>query len=338
MIQVGIVNVTGYAGAEVARLVARHPAARLSWVTGRSEAGKPLGTVFPHLADLGLTVLPEPPESADVVFLALPHHASAEMASQLLAGGARVVDLSADFRLRDVAVYNEFYGAHPSPGLLTEAVYGLPEVYRLQLSKTRLIANPGCYPTASVLGVLPALWAGLIGPGIIIDAKSGVSGAGRTLALGNHFSEVNENVKAYGLDGHRHWPEILQEMQVAAGSAMAVRLTFIPHLIPMTRGILATAYAEPSRVVTSGELQALYRETYSKEPFVRVVPAAPQTKQVLGSNYCFVYPTVDRAGRVVVVTVIDNLVKGAAGQAIQNMNIMLGLEETAGLTQLPLYP
>jgi N-acetyl-gamma-glutamyl-phosphate reductase len=338
MLKVGIINVTGYAGAEIARLLARHPGVQLSWVTGRGDAGKPLGSVFPHLAELDLPVLAEPPGGADLVFLALPHHASAEMAAGLLSAGARVVDLSADFRLRDVAVYNEFYGAHAAPELLADAVYGLPEVYRSQLAGARLVANPGCYPTASVLAVLPAIMEGVVGPGIIVDAKSGVSGAGRTLALGSHFSEVNENVKAYGLDGHRHWPEILQEMQAAAGSRMMVRLTFIPHLIPMTRGILATAYAEPTRDITAEQVRDLYQEAYSREPFVRVVSAPPQTKQVLGSNYCFIYPTVDRAGRLVVVSVIDNLVKGAAGQAVQNMNLMLGLGETDGLAQLPLYP
>ena len=310
----------------------------MSWVTGRSEAGKPLGTVFPHLAELDLPVLAEPPESADVVFLALPHHASAGMAASLLGGGARVVDLSADFRLRDVAVYNEFYGAHPAPDLLVEAVYGLPEAYRSQIAVSRLVANPGCYPTASILAILPAIKEGLVGPDIIVDAKSGVSGAGRALALGSHFSEVDENVKAYGLDGHRHWPEILQELQVAAGGRAVVRLTFVPHLIPMTRGILATVYAELGSGVTLQHVRAAYQETYSGEPFVRVVSSPPQTKQVLGSNFCFIYPSVDRAGRLVVVSVIDNLVKGAAGQAVQCMNIMLGLRETDGLGQLPLYP
>jgi len=337
--RVGIVNVTGYTGAETARLLARHPAIEVAWVTGRSEAGKRLATVFPHLQEIDQTIVPEPGEEVDVAFLALPHHAAGEMARPLLDRGIRLIDLSADFRLRDLAVYEEFYGSHPAPDLLPQAVYGLPEVYRREIRAAKLVANPGCYPTASILALLPALREGIIAPGIVVDAKSGVSGAGRTLALSSHFSEVNESVRAYGLDGHRHMPEIRQELQAAYGNRGQVRLTFIPHLIPMTRGILATAYADLTVDWPGERVRALYQEFYAKEPFVRVVAEPPQTKQVWGSNYCYVYPTVDRrTRRLIVVSVIDNLVKGAAGQAIQNMNLMLGLPETMGLEALPIYP
>ncbi len=337
--RVGIVNVTGYSGAETARLLARHPGVEIAWVTGRSEAGKRLSAVFPHLREIDQTIVAEPGEEVDVAFLALPHHAAAEIAGPLLERGMRLVDFSADFRLRDVAVYEEVYGHHPAPDLLGEAVYGLPEAYRRAIRSARLVANPGCYPTASILSLLPALREGIIDPAVVVDCKSGVSGAGRTLALASHFSEVDESVRAYGLDGHRHWPEIRQELQVAFGHRGQVRLTFIPHLIPMARGILATAYADLAVDWPVERVRALYDEFYAQEPFVRVVPEPPQTKQVWGSNYCYIYPTVDRrAGRLVVVSVIDNLVKGAAGQAVQNMNIMLGLPETMGLEALPIYP
>ncbi len=337
--RVGIVNVTGYAGAEVARLLATHPGVELAWVTGRSEAGKRLSAVFPHLREIDQVIAGEPGETVDVAILALPHHAAAEIAGPLLKGGTRLVDISADFRLRDLSVYEEFYGRHPAPELLDEAVYGLPEVYRGRIRGARLIANPGCYPTASILALLPALREGVIGGSVIVDAKSGVSGAGRTLALSSHFSEVDESVRAYGLDGHRHLPEILQELQAAAGLGRQVRLTFIPHLIPMTRGILATAYGDLAEGWTAERVRALYQDFYAAEPFVRVVAEPPQTKQVRGSNFCYIYPAVDRrAGRLVVVSVIDNLVKGAAGQAIQNMNLLLGLPETMGIEGLPVYP
>jgi N-acetyl-gamma-glutamyl-phosphate reductase len=337
--RVGIVNVTGYAGAEAARLLASHPGVEIAWLTGRSEAGKRLVSVFPHLREIDQVIAAEPGEDVDVAILALPHHASAEMAGALLSRGMRLVDISADYRIGDLALYEEFYGHHPAPELLGEAVYGLPEVYRERIRGARLVANPGCYPTASILAVLPALREGIIDGSVIVDAKSGVSGAGRSLALSSHFSEVDESVRAYGLDGHRHWPEMLQEMQAAAGKKVTVRLTFTPHLIPMTRGILATVYGELSVGWPVERIRALYREFYASEPFVRVVTEPPQSKQVWGSNYCHVYPSVDRrTGRLVVVSVIDNLVKGAAGQAVQNVNLLLGLPETMGLEGLPVYP
>lgn len=339
MVRAGIVNVTGYAGAEAARLLARHPAVQLVAVTGRSAVGQPLGSVFPHLADLDL-VIGEELDDVEVALSALPHHASAERVPALIERGVRVVDISADYRLHDVAVYERWYGAHPSPGLLDEAPYGLPELHRTAIAAARLVANPGCYPTAAILALAPV--AAQIEPGVIIDAKSGVSGAGRSLSLTTHYSEINENCQAYGLDGHRHQPEIEQELnalRAAGGAAESLEITFVPHLVPMTRGILATCYARLQAGWTQARLLAHYREFYRDAPFVRVVEAPPQTKQTLGSNYCLVCPRLDeRSGRLLAIAALDNLVKGAAGQAVQNLNLMLGLPETAGLDALALYP
>ena len=340
MVRVGIVNVTGYAGAELARLLSRHPAVRLVSVTGRSHAGQPLGAVFPHLDDLRLTVEAEIGD-VDLCFTALPHHASAEVVPALLERGMRVVDISADFRLRDVAVYERWYGAHPAPDLLPLAVYGLPERYASEVASARLVANPGCYPTTTILGLLPLI--DVVEPDIIVDAKSGISGAGRTMKLNvNHFCEVAESCQAYGLDGHRHHPEILQELSAArraAGNEDVLCLTFVPHLVPMVRGILATSYARLREPLSQEQLYERYEAYYADKPFVRVVRQSPQTKHTLGSNLCLVHPRVDEStGRVVVVSCLDNLVKGAAGQAVQNMNLMLGLPETTGLEAAPLYP
>lgn len=339
--RIGIVNVTGYAGAELARILARHPAVELAEVTGRSAAGQPLGSVFPHLAPLGLTVQAEL-ENVDLAFSALPHHASAEACAALVERGIRVVDISADFRLRSLAVYEAWYGPHPAPGLLEEAVYGLPELWRAEVPRARLVANPGCYPTTSILGLAPI--AHLIEPEVIVDAKSGISGAGRTYKQEvNHYCEINESVAAYGLKGHRHQPEIEQELNRQrarrAPNAEPLAVTFTPHLVPMTRGILATCYARLREPLTQKQLRDLYGDFYAGEPFVQVVNEPPYTKQVWGSNYCFVYPLVDeRTGQVRVISVTDNLVKGAAGQAVQNMNLMLGLPERTGLDFLPVYP
>ena len=351
MIRVGIVNVTGYAGAELARLLWRHPEARVVSVTGRSEAGKKLAEVFPHLAVYDLTIAPELGE-VDFAFSALPHAASAEACLPLAKAGVPVVDISADFRLKDPAVYAEWYGVeHPAPELLTGAAYGLTELNREAVRSARLVANPGCYPEAALLALAPAVRAAIIGPEVIIDAKSGVSGAGRGLALNTHLGEAGENVSAYGLKGHRHLPEIVQELaamwpaaEAPASAPPAPRVSFVPHLMPMTRGILATCYAPLAEgALPAGGAQKavaeLYRDFYRDEPFVWVADAPPSTKQTRGSNACIVYPTVDeRAGRLIVVSVLDNLVKGAAGQAIQNMNAMLGLPETAGLEMLAVYP
>jgi len=339
-----IVNVTGYAGVELARLLLRHPEVQLVQVTGRGSAGQPLVDVFPHLGPSALMIEPELTASADVVFSALPHKASAAIAQAVLASGARFIDISADFRLRDVAVYEQWYQvSHPCPELLAQAVYGLPELYRARIREARLIANPGCYPTSAILALAPVME--LIEPDIIVDSKSGVSGAGRTLSLTHHYSEANESCQAYGLAGHRHMPEIAQELatqlklRLAGDEPPPLALTFVPHLVPMTRGILSTCYARLRRECTLEELRERYRASYGDAPFTRLSEQPPQTKQTWGSNYCLVYPTVDkRTGRLVVVSCLDNLVKGAAGQAIQNMNLMCGLDERAGLAALPVYP
>ena len=340
----GILNVTGYSGAELARLLHNHQEVTLASVTGRSAQGQKLGEVFPHLSDIDLTIEGEVGD-VDVVFSALPHKASAEKVIPLLDSDIRVVDISADFRLKSPQVYEEWYQApHPSPRLLEEAVYGLTELYRPQVGSARLVANPGCYPTSAILALAPVVKEGLVGPDIIIDSKSGISGAGRGLSMTTHFSEVNENTKAYGLNGHRHLPEIVQELELL-NPGLKPKITFLPHIVPMTRGILSSCYAPAADaripITDKGkeELLALYRDFYRGEPFVKVVEAPPETKQTWGNNRCLLHPTLDtRTGRVMVISCIDNLVKGAAGQAIQNMNVMLGLPETMGLEALATYP
>ena len=341
---VGIINVSGYAGIELARLLYQHPQVELTSVTGRSAAGQKLGTVFPHLATVDLTIEAELGD-VDLAFSAMPHQESAKEVIPLLDRGIKVVDISADFRLKDAAEYLSWYGfTHPAPQLLEQAVYGLTELYRSQVASAQLVANPGCYPTGAILALAPAVKAGLIEPDIVIDSKSGASGAGRTLSQQTHYSEVNEDTTAYALDGHRHLPEIIQELkQLHPGQSPSV--TFVPHLIPMTRGILTTCYAMlVSGKVTAGEkgekeLRQLYLDFYQDEPFVKVVELPPHTKHTRGNNLCLIYPTIDhRTGRLIVISCIDNLVKGAAGQAVQNMNLMLGLPETTGLEALAIYP
>ena len=342
--KVGIINVTGYAGAEVARILSRHEEVEITCVTGRSGAGKNLGDIFPHLSNLDMEISPDLDKSVDFVFSALPHAASAEALKEAVSSGIKGVDISADFRIRDLNTYSEWYDVeHPCPELMESSVYGLPELHRSEIKACQIAANPGCYPTASILGLAPALEAGIIEPEVIVDAKSGVSGAGRSLSLKIHYSEVNENISAYGLDGHRHMPEISQELDLL--SAQHVNLTFLPHLIPMTRGILASCYAplKDNYIANTSDLKsavkALYKDFYKDEKFTHVVDTPPMTKHTLGSNDCIIYPTVDiRAGRLMVVSCIDNLVKGAAGQAIQNMNIMCGMPEDSGLNQLAIYP
>ena len=340
----GIINVTGYAGVELARLLHQHPEVELVSVTGRSTAGQKLGTVFPHLASLDLTIETEVAE-VDLVFSALPHKESAPEVISLYDRGIKVVDISADFRLKDAAEYPSWYGfTHPAPQLLEQAVYGLPELHQSQITSARLVANPGCYPTGAILALAPAVKSGLIESDIVIDSKSGLSGAGRTLDLKSHYSEANEDVTAYALDGHRHLPEMIQELkQLNTGQNPVI--TFVPHLIPMTRGILTTAYASISPGKLAGgekgreELNRLYQEFYRDKPFVRVTELPPHTKHTWGNNSCLVHPTIDYRGeKIVVISCIDNLVKGAAGQAIQNMNLMLGIPETTGLGALAVYP
>ncbi|MBI3931332.1 MAG: N-acetyl-gamma-glutamyl-phosphate reductase [Chloroflexi bacterium] len=342
--RIGIINVTGYAGVELARLLYQHPEVELTSVTGRSAAGQKLGTVFPHLASIDLTIEAELGE-IDLAFSAMPHQESAKEVIPLLKRGIKVVDISADFRLKDAAEYAAWYGfAHPAPHLLEQAVFGLPELYRSQIASAQLVANPGCYPTGAILALAPAVKAGLIEPDIIIDSKSGISGAGRTLSLSSHYSEANEDVTAYALDGHRHLPEITQELKRLRPQPPP-SITFVPHLIPMTRGILTTAYAtlSPGKVARGDRgqeaLMKLYRDFYRDKPFVRVMATSPHTKHTWGNNLCLIHPTIDRSGeKLIVISAIDNLVKGAAGQAIQNMNLMLGLPETMGLQALAVYP
>lgn len=342
-LRAGVINVTGYAGTELARLLAGHPYIELTAVTGRSAAGKRLADVFPHLFMVDLPITETLEGDVDVVFSALPHAASAEACARFVRAGLPVVDISADFRLHDRDEYESWYKVtHPEPGLLASAVYGLPELHREAIRETKLVANPGCYPTGAILALAPAIRAGLISGDVIVDAKSGVSGAGRSLDLKYHFGEMDESVAAYALTGHRHMPEIRQEL-AALREAPPPRVTFVPHLIPMVRGILTTCYADLDLARLGpdpqAEVAALYRDAYAGEPFTHVLPAPPQTKHTSGSNYCLVHPVVDaRAGRLVVVAVLDNLVKGAAGSAIENANLMLGLPEDAGLRGPALYP
>ena len=341
--KVGIINVTGYAGCELVRILRHHPEVEIASVTGRSAAGQPLGEVFPHLNNMDLDITADLCDDLDLVFSALPHKASAEACIPLLEQGVKVVDISADFRLKQADVYSQWYGVdHPDPTYLEEAVYGLTELNRDAVAEARLVANPGCYPSSAILGLAPAIQNGLIGSDIIVDSKSGVSGAGRTLSMTTHFSEVNENVMAYSVNGHRHLPEISQELDFIADDP--VNLTFLTHLIPMTRGILSSCYAPLQGEIAQDpdaneRVRALYREFYADDAFVQVTNAPPQTKQTLGNNHCLVYPVVDpRTNRLIVISCLDNLVKGAAGQAVQNMNLMCGFPEEMSLESLAVYP
>ncbi len=341
-VKVGIINVTGYVGAELARLLKNHPGVELTSVTGRSAAGKKLDEIFPHLAGLDLTIKPELDE-VGLAFSAMPHKESAQQVMAQLEQGVRVVDISADFRLKDPGAYPCWYGfSHPSPELLKEAIYGLTELNRQKINtSTRLVANPGCYPTGAILALAPLAKEGLTDGDIIIDSKSGISGAGRSLKTSNLYSEADEDTAAYALEGHRHLPEIVQELNSIGNSRALV--TFVPHLVPMSRGILTTCYAKlaggKEDITGQAELISLYKDFYKDEPFIKIVPEPPHTKHTWGSNMCLIHPTIDTAtGRLVIISAIDNLVKGAAGQAVQNMNLMLGLPETAGLTAPPVFP
>ena len=343
--KVGIINVTGYAGMELARILHGHPEVEMAAVTGRSAAGKRLGEMFPHLASCDMEITAEIEESVDFVFSALPHAASAERLEPFVERGVKSVDISADFRLKDLGEYSHWYKIeHPCPQYMEGAVYGLPELHRDEIAQTSLVGNPGCYPSAAILALAPAIEAGIIEPDVVVDAKSGVSGAGRGGSVALNFSEVNENFKAYSLDGHRHHPEITQELG-GLNEGDDLRLTFLTHLVPMTRGILVSCYAPlkegalPEGEASRAAVSEIYRDYYGGEPFTKVVPEPPQTKHTSGNNDCVVYPTVDlRANRLMVIACLDNLVKGAAGGAVQNMNVMCGFEETAGLGQLALYP
>lgn len=345
MIRVGIYGGSGYTGQELLRLLVGHPEAKVAAATSRRFAGVPVSEVYPALAGLtDLVYSDATPEEiagmADFIFLALPHGVSMEFAPVFVRAGRRVVDLSADFRLREEATYEAWYGRHTAAALLRDAVYGLPELYRERIRNAALVANPGCYPTSVILGLAPALRAGWIDPGsIVADSKSGVSGAGREPQIASLYCEVEGGFKAYKIGGHRHTPEIEQELGLLAGKE--IRITFTPHLLPVKRGILSTIYATLGKKVTAGEATSLYREFYREEPFVRISPAGqfPNLSSVVGSNCCGIGVTVDnRTGRLIVVSVIDNLIKGASGQAIQNMNLMSGLAEETGLPRVALFP
>jgi len=345
--KVAVAGASGYTGAELLRLLCRHPAVEVVAVTSETYAGRPVTAALPSLVGfIDLPCEPLDPQRlaavADIVFLALPHTASAPPAASLLEAGCRVIDLSADFRLRDPGIYERWYRVtHPVPHLLDEAVYGLPELYREAIRQARVVAVPGCYPTGALLGLLPLVRAGRIAlDSIIVSAASGASGAGRKLDLPFHFSEANENFKAYAVASHRHTPEMEQELSRLVGHEVV--LSFTPHLVPMTRGILSTIYVSLTSPTAGETLHDLFHQSYKGEPFVRVLPLGtfPETKQVWGSNYCDIGVTVDgRTGRAIVITALDNLVKGAAGQAIQAMNLMADLEESLGLTTPPpLFP
>ena len=343
ILKVGIINVTGYAGSELARILFKHPEVEITSVTGRSAAGKKVPEVLPHLSQMDIPITATIEESVDFVFSTLPSGTSAEILRPFIVSGVPSVDIAADFRIHDPDKFKNAYKLdHPTPELLKNAVYGLPEIHRDQIKKTSLVANPGCFPEASLLALAPAVKSGLVLSDLIIDAKTGISGAGRGgLATSSidHFAEADENVLAYGLTGHGHQPEILQELTELAGNQL-LKVTFVPHRVPMSRGIMATCYATLSdQSVTNEDMIEIYRSFYQNEPFVKVTDFAPQTKYTTGSNMCLVFPVVDRENaRLIVVSCLDNLVKGAAGQAVQNMNLMSGLPETEGLGQLPLYP
>ena len=341
-LKIGIVGGTGYTGVELLRLLALHPQAELSVITSRGEAGQPVADMFPSLRGYVDQAFTDPSQTdltaCDLVFFATPNGIAMQQARALLDKGVRVVDLAADFRVQDIAVWEKWYGmTHACPDLVSEAVYGLPEQNREQIRNARLVANPGCYPTAVQLGFMPLLEAGVVDAGhLIADAKSGVSGAGRKTETQFLFAEAGDNFKAYGVTGHRHLPEISQGLIDMAGNK--VGLTFVPHLTPLIRGIHATLYARLTKEV---DLQALFEQRYQNERFVDVLPqgAHPETRSVRGSNQCRIAVHRPQGGdTVVVLSVIDNLVKGAAGQAVQNMNIMFGFAENMGLELVPLLP
>lgn len=343
MIKAGIVGGTGYTGVELLRLLASHPEVELKVITSRSDDGTPVADMFPNLrgrVDLRFTA-PDMTalKQCDVVFFATPNGTAMHMARELLDAGVRIIDLAADFRIPDIALWEKWYGmTHACPDLVAQAVYGLPEMNRAAIKGARLLANPGCYVTAVTLGFLPLLQNGVVSPaGLVADAKSGVSGAGRKAEVGILYSEVEGSFKAYGVKGHRHLPEISQNLNQVA--AQPVGLTFVPHLLPMVRGIHATLYARLEKPDT--DLQALFEQRYAGEPFVDVMPAGsfPETRTVRGSNLCRIAVHRPQGGdTVVVLSVIDNLVKGASGQAVQNMNIMFGCAETAGIDQIAVLP
>jgi len=343
-LRVAVFGATGYAGVELLRILLNHPKVSLTALTSQRFVGKRVSDVYPSLLGKLDLVLQEArvdqlASRFELAFTSLPHGASMEIVSTLVKGGKRVIDLSADFRLHDLRVYEKWYRTHQAAELLREAVYGLTELHRRELPKADLVAVPGCYPTGAVLGLAPLFAAKLVQGTVLIDSKSGVTGAGRSNAVELSFSEVNENFKAYNVGVHRHTPEMEQELSQIAGRSVTV--FFAPHLVPMSRGILSTMYVELKRSPGEERLRKIYEDFYRREPFVRVLPSGyfPQTKEVRGSNDCAIGLRYDsRVGRLVVITAIDNLVKGAAGQAVQNMNLMYGWPEDEGLRGAALVP
>ena len=346
MIKAGIIGATGYAGNEIARLLLQRDDVELVWLGSRTYEGKAYASVYPNFYGLHDAVcrpddIERMAQEADVIFTATPQGLCASLVSEEILGKVKIIDLSADFRIKDKARYEEWYGIeHKAPEFLGEAVYGLCEINREGIRGARLVANPGCYPTCSILSIYPLLKEGLIDPDtIIIDAKSGVTGAGRGAKVDNLYCEVNENMKAYGVASHRHTPEIEDQLALACGKELMI--SFTPHLAPMNRGILVTAYASLKGDVTASQVREAYHKYYDGERFVRVLPEGlcPQTRFVEGSNFVDVNAVVDqRTRRVVMMGALDNLVKGAAGQAVQNMNLMFGLDEAKGLRQVPMVP
>jgi N-acetyl-gamma-glutamyl-phosphate reductase len=336
-VRVVVVGASGYAGAELVRLLANHPHVAIDALYARGREDSPLAAEYAHLAPLGLRLIDGSPEpGVDVAFLALPHGASAELAVRLASGGTTVIDIGSDLRLANPAAYPEWYGfEHPAPDALADAVYGLTEFARDRLAGARLIGNPGCYPTASLLALMPFARAGLLGGDVVVDAKSGVSGAGRGAGSDFLYTELEGGTRAYGLPRHRHTPEIAQGLAAAGAS---VGLTFVPHLVPQVRGIVATCYLSLADDLDDEALRAVLDDAYGSEPFVHPLASPPSSKLASGSNHAFVFVARTGPRRAVAIGAIDNLGKGAAGQAVQNMNVALGLPETAGLTALGIYP
>ncbi len=344
--RVTIINATSYFGLELVRLLSTHSGFDILELTGRSHAGRKFGEVFPHAQTFGdgtiararLIATESAAPNTDIVFSCLPHLASAAVLAPYIEAGVRVIDVSADLRLHSAQAYETYYGhRHPHPELLDGAVYGLPELHRAEIAAARAVGNPGCYPTAAILSAAPALSAGLIEPDVVFDAKSGISGAGRALKLDSHYSEVTESIHAYGVDGHRHSAEMIQELELIANQDVAV--TFVPHLTPMIRGILSTGYARLTRAVEAAEILALYRDYYADAPFTLALDQPPRSKWVAGSNFCAVHARPSPDGRrLLMFGAVDNLIKGAAGQALQNANLMAGFDERCGLRAASAYP
>src|SRR5438105_3797749 len=335
MVKAVVAGANGYAGMVLVQLLSGHPEVEIAQLTSRSYAGKPYGEVFPLLELEGeFLAEPEIGPGVDVVFSCLPHNVGAAKVQAWLDAGARVVDMSADFRLRDASLYSRWYRQdHPAPQLLSEAVLGLPELHEAELPDARLVAVPGCYSTCAILALAPAAAAGLVGGDVVVDAKSGVSGAGRSPGLGVHFSEVNESVQAYAVDGHRHLPELVQEL--GRINAKPPRITFVPHLVPMTRGVLATCYFDLQSSVE--QLRDAYGEFYAGQPFTRLVDAPPATKHTSGTNLCLINVAA-QDGKAVVTAALDNLVKGASGQGVEAFNVAFGFARTLALEVAPRWP